>query len=40
MDYIFGSVLQNFKGFMNSLHLLISYDITCQWFINLFRRIA
>ena len=34
MDYIFGIVLR-----IVMVHLLlISYDIACQWFINLFKR--
>ncbi len=32
MDYVFGSALQPFAGL---LAMIISYDITCQWFINL-----
>ncbi|KAF9470843.1 hypothetical protein BDN70DRAFT_901798 [Pholiota conissans] len=35
MDYIFGSTLQ----FVMVNLVLISYDIMCQWFINLFKRI-
>ncbi|KAF8885404.1 hypothetical protein CPB84DRAFT_1750196 [Gymnopilus junonius] len=35
MDYIFGSVLQ----YVLILLVLISYDIACQWFTNLFSRI-
>ncbi|KAF8870835.1 hypothetical protein CPB84DRAFT_1692745 [Gymnopilus junonius] len=35
MDYIFSSVLQ----YVLVLLVLISYDITCQWFTNLFSRI-
>ncbi|PPQ86897.1 hypothetical protein CVT25_012538 [Psilocybe cyanescens] len=35
MDYIFGSILQLIAVHM----ILISYDIACQWFINLFKRI-
>ncbi|KAF9471339.1 hypothetical protein BDN70DRAFT_909381 [Pholiota conissans] len=35
MDYIFGSTLQ----FVLVQVVLISYDIACQWFINLFKRI-
>ncbi|KAF8954794.1 hypothetical protein BDZ97DRAFT_1927721 [Flammula alnicola] len=35
MDYIFGSTLQ----FILVHLILISYDIMCQWFINLFKRI-
>ncbi|KAF9470387.1 hypothetical protein BDN70DRAFT_909531 [Pholiota conissans] len=35
MDYIFGSALQ----FVLVNTVLISYDIMCQWFINLFKRI-
>lgn len=35
MDYIFGSALR----FVFISLLLISYDIACQWFINLYRRI-
>ncbi|PPQ77497.1 hypothetical protein CVT26_006143 [Gymnopilus dilepis] len=34
MDYIFGSVLQ----YIFALMVLISYDIACQWFANLFLR--
>ena len=34
MDYIFGIVLQ-----LIMVHLLlISYDIACQWFVNIFKR--
>jgi len=34
MDYIFGIVLQ-----LVMVHLLlISYDIACQWFVNIFKR--
>ena len=36
MDYIFASLLQ---GFALQL-LLISYDITCQWFTNLMRHMV
>lgn len=35
MDYIFGSAIQ----FIFVSTLLISYDIACQWFINLFKRV-
>ncbi|KDR74714.1 hypothetical protein GALMADRAFT_70522 [Galerina marginata CBS 339.88] len=35
MDYIFGSVLR----FVMVLWVLISYDIACQWFANLSKRI-
>ncbi|KAF9472822.1 hypothetical protein BDN70DRAFT_818093, partial [Pholiota conissans] len=35
MDYVFGSALQ----FVLVNTVLISYDIMCQWFINLFKRI-
>lgn len=35
MDYIFGSTLQ----FVLVHLVLVSYDIMCQWFINLFKRI-
>ncbi|PPQ89812.1 hypothetical protein CVT25_007401 [Psilocybe cyanescens] len=35
MDYIFGMILQAIAISM----VLISYDICCQWFINLFKRI-
>ena len=34
MDYIFGSVLQ----YILALIVLISYDIACQWYANLFQR--
>ncbi|SJL12088.1 uncharacterized protein ARMOST_15509 [Armillaria ostoyae] len=34
MDYMFRSVLQSFEGL---LFMIISYDIACQWFINLHR---
>ncbi|PPQ76859.1 hypothetical protein CVT26_001497 [Gymnopilus dilepis] len=34
MDYIFGSVLQSILVAI----VLISYDIMCQWFVNLFSR--
>ena len=34
MDYIFGSVLQLILVAM----VLISYDVACQWFVNLFTR--
>lgn len=34
MDYIFGSVLQ----FCYVSWILVSYDICCQWFVNLFKR--
>ena len=33
MDYIFASAIQN----ITVLFLLISYDIACQWFTNLFK---
>ena len=36
MDYIFGSAIQGFK----LLFILISYDIACQWFTNLFERMT
>ncbi|KDR81126.1 hypothetical protein GALMADRAFT_61075 [Galerina marginata CBS 339.88] len=36
MDYLFAMVLQ----FIFITLVLISYDIACQWFINLFRRAA
>ncbi|PBK83694.1 hypothetical protein ARMGADRAFT_1048377 [Armillaria gallica] len=32
MDYVFGSALQPFAGL---LAMIISYDIACQWFVNL-----
>lgn len=35
MDYIFGSILQAIYVTL----VLISYDIACQWFINLWKRI-
>lgn len=35
MDYIFGSSIQQFLVPL----VLISYDIACQWFVNLFKRI-
>jgi len=35
MDYIFGASIQQFMVPL----VLISYDIACQWFINLFKRI-
>ncbi|KAF8951356.1 hypothetical protein BDZ97DRAFT_1684845, partial [Flammula alnicola] len=35
MDYIFGSMLQ----FVMVNLILISYNIMCQWYINLFKRI-
>jgi len=35
MDYVFGSSIQQFLVPI----ILISYDIACQWFINLFKRI-
>ncbi len=34
MDFIFASAIQRFSV----LFLLISYDIACQWFTNLFKR--
>lgn len=34
MDYIFGCVLQ----YLFALIVLISYDVVCQWFVNLFMR--
>jgi hypothetical protein len=34
MDYIFASVVQK----MMLLFILVSYDIACQWFVNLFKR--
>ncbi|PPR05635.1 hypothetical protein CVT24_002863 [Panaeolus cyanescens] len=43
MDYIFASAIQEFSNaqlFVPLLHILISYDIACQWFINLFSRLA
>ena len=35
MDYIFAATIQ----FILALIILISYDIACQWFVNLFSRI-
>lgn len=35
MDYTFGSAIRS----VGVLIILISYDIACQWFINLFKRI-
>lgn len=35
MDYIFASAIRNIQ----LLIVLISYDIACQWFINLWMRI-
>ncbi|PPR04026.1 hypothetical protein CVT26_001447 [Gymnopilus dilepis] len=35
MDFIFGSVLQ----YIMVLLVLISYDVACQWFVNIFTRI-
>ncbi len=37
MDYIFGSALTSFTGL---LQVIISYDIACQWFVNLGDRMA
>ncbi|SJL15740.1 uncharacterized protein ARMOST_19245 [Armillaria ostoyae] len=37
MDYVFGSTLMTFTGL---LQVIISYDIACQWFINLSKRMA
>lgn len=37
MDYIFGSAIQGFK---EHPVVLISYDISCQWFTNLDKRMA
>ncbi|KAF9029864.1 hypothetical protein BJ165DRAFT_1535856 [Panaeolus papilionaceus] len=37
MDYIFGSAVQGFK---NLPAILISYDISCQWSINLAKRMS
>ncbi|KAJ3503439.1 hypothetical protein NLJ89_g8431 [Agrocybe chaxingu] len=34
MDYVFGSAIQR----TSLLLILVSYDIACQWFINLFKR--
>jgi hypothetical protein len=34
MDYIFASVVQKTA----LLFILISYDIACQWFVNLFKQ--
>ncbi|KAJ3501460.1 hypothetical protein NLJ89_g9327 [Agrocybe chaxingu] len=34
MDYVFGSAVQG----TDLLLILVSYDIACQWFINLFKR--
>lgn len=34
MDYIFGSALR----FCYVSWILVSYDICCQWFVNLFKR--
>lgn len=34
MDYIFGSALK----FCYTAWILVSYDICCQWFVNLFKR--
>ena len=34
MDYIFGSAIRRFALPL----ILISYDIVCQWFVNLFSR--
>jgi len=35
MDYVFASVLQQVMVPI----VLISYDIACQWFVNLFKRV-
>ncbi|PBK63572.1 hypothetical protein ARMSODRAFT_1023775 [Armillaria solidipes] len=32
MDYVFGSALNDYAGLM---YAIISYDIACQWFVNL-----
>lgn len=37
MDYIFGSAIQGFKTLPR---ILISYDISCQWSINLGKRMG
>jgi hypothetical protein len=34
MDYIFASAVQK----MALIFILVSYDIACQWFVNLFKR--
>jgi hypothetical protein len=34
MDYIFASSILDMK----LLLIIISYDITCQWFVNLMKR--
>lgn len=36
MDYIFASAIQK----TTLLFILISYDIACQWFVNLFNRMS
>lgn len=36
MDYVFGSTLP----LSSLLFVVISYDIACQWFTNLFKRMA
>jgi hypothetical protein len=36
MDYIFASTIQQ----RTLLLILISYDIACQWFVNLFKRMT
>ncbi len=37
MDYVFGSVLSSFSGL---LLVIISYNIACQWFVNLRKHMA
>lgn len=37
MDYIFASGIQTFLALTT---ILISYDIACQWFVNLYSRVA
>jgi len=36
MDFVFGSVLKSFEGITECI---VSYDIACQWFVNLHNRI-
>lgn len=36
MDYVFGSALKHFEGIKQCI---VSYDISCQWYANLHKRI-
>jgi len=38
MDYIFALVIYTLLIYAYSFWVIISYDIACQWFVNIFRR--